>query len=62
MVNSKKNKRNLKLQIRISEADRRMIEELRCQDNFNISDFFRSCLYKKYKKCGLKSIGTFTVG
>lgn len=43
------NKKNYKLQIRISPDDKDILKTIREKDvDFNVSDFFRTCLSKKH--------------
>jgi hypothetical protein len=44
-----KETKDIKVQIRISATEKRMIDDLKKDINFSISDFFRKSLYDYYK-------------
>lgn len=44
-----KETKDIKVQIRVTATEKRMIDDLKKDRNFSISDFFRKSLYDYYK-------------
>ena len=54
--------KHIKIQVRISEEDKKMIEVLKQKKDFNTSAFFRQALRDRYEEeLGTDGIGNFSV-
>jgi hypothetical protein len=58
----KRENRDVKIQVRITQSEKNMLEEMGSYDReFSISKLVREAINKRYKECK-EGVGSFTIG